>query len=512
MSDKELNTRSAKTLRSLDWLLVGLLFLLTLASRVPFVSRVLYHWDSVNFAFAMQEFNLAKEQPQPPGYIAYVWLTRLVDLGFNNAQNTMVTISVIASALAVAALFYLAKSMFGRTTSFIAALFLAASPLFWFYGEIALPHTLDTALVIICGGWLYKTMRGERRYLYPAVIAAAVVGGIRPQTLVFLAPLILFSVRAVGWRRLLIAAALGAAICLVWFIPLMSWSGGVANYLAITQAYGDRFEKTTSVFAGAGWFGLRRNLIKLTLYTLYAWSVALLPAAVYAGYRLYRRQMPRRWENILFLLIWALPPLLFYLLIHMGQQGLVFIFLPVLLVLSAESLKRLFPAKPVLLFAGVAVIVLFNMAVFCWLPEYPVGSPVLRLLTRATLANSDAYYQTRFAAIKQNFPPDTTVIVAENWHHLNYYLPEYTVLPFDVGAKWEVNENAAANTHAFSVSPGELGLNANSQPRLVIFDPELVNFLAKPAQLNRQGVLDYLDWPVNATLEMGSQKFGFAVK
>jgi len=198
----------------------------------------------------------------------------------------------------------------------------------------------------------------------------------------------------------------------VWFIPLMSWSGGVANYLAITQAYGDRFEKTTSVFAGAGWFGLRRNLIKLTLYTLYAWSVALLPAAVYAGYRLYRRQMPRRWENILFLLIWALPPLLFYLLIHMGQQGLVFIFLPVLLVLSAESLKRLFPAKPVLLFAGVAVIVLFNMAVFCWLPEYPVGSPVLRLLTRATLANSDAYYQTRFAAIKQNFPPDTTVIVA----------------------------------------------------------------------------------------------------
>jgi len=85
-------------------------------------------------------------------------------------------------------------------------------------------------------------------------------------------------------------------------------------------------------------------------------------------------------------------------------------------------------------------------------------------------------------------------------------------LPFDVGAKWEVNENAAANTHAFSVSPGELGLNANSQPRLVIFDPELVNFLAKPAQLNRQGVLDYLDWPVNATLEMGSQKFGFAVK
>ena len=48
------------------------LFLGTVISRVPFRSHVLYHWDSVNFAYAMRRFDVIAEQPQPPGYIAYV--------------------------------------------------------------------------------------------------------------------------------------------------------------------------------------------------------------------------------------------------------------------------------------------------------------------------------------------------------------------------------------------------------------------------------------------------------
>jgi len=65
------------------------LLLITILSRIPFRSQVLYHWDSVNFAFAMQRFDVAAEQPQPPGYIAYVWLCRLVDLLFHDPQVTV---------------------------------------------------------------------------------------------------------------------------------------------------------------------------------------------------------------------------------------------------------------------------------------------------------------------------------------------------------------------------------------------------------------------------------------
>ena len=200
MTQQPLNRRDV-------WIVMGLLAI-SLLSRVPFRSQILYHWDSVNFAYAMREFSVAKEQPQPPGYIVYVWLCRLVDLLFGDPQTTMVWISIVASTLAVVALFYLGRSMFDCQTGLLAALFLATSPLFWFYGEIALPHSLDMLLVIVGIWWLYETMRGQPRYLYPAVVVMAIAGGVRQQTLVFLAPLILYALRRESWKRLLVAGIL----------------------------------------------------------------------------------------------------------------------------------------------------------------------------------------------------------------------------------------------------------------------------------------------------------------
>jgi len=131
-------------------LLYGLgLFLLTVLSRIPFRSRILYHWDSVNLAFAMQKLDVAAEQPQPPGYILYVWLARLVDALLHDPQTSMVLLSILASGLAVVALYRLGRALFDERTGLAAALFLASSPLFWFYGEIALPHTVDALFVIL---------------------------------------------------------------------------------------------------------------------------------------------------------------------------------------------------------------------------------------------------------------------------------------------------------------------------------------------------------------------------
>jgi hypothetical protein len=504
------------------WQDVGIacgLFALTLFSRVPFRSQILYHWDSVNFAYAMREFSMAKEQPQPPGYIVYVWLCRLVDLLFDDAQTTMVWISIIAGALAVVALFYLGRSMFNRRIGLTAALFLVTSPLFWFYGEIALPHSLDMLLVIVSAWWLYETSQGQHRYLYPAVAIMAVAGGVRQQTIVFLAPLLLFALRRVGVKRLLTAGALGAAICLAWFVPLMALSGGLSNYLRIMGEFSRRFQNTTSVFMAGGWWGVRRNVLKLSLYTLYGCSAALVPAVIYAAKvasRLRRHKWPPYWERLPFLLLWIAPAWIFYTLVHMGQQGLVFVFLPALLLIGAVGLVRLLVTRARRLITTTAFLVALNAGIFCLVPEYPLGPDTQRLLTRATLVNSDRYYRDRFRAVEQNFALESTAILAAHWHHVRYYLPRYVGLPFSVGGKWEKDEgDPTGSPREVIAAPTELGLQLDSrgEAAVVVFDPYLMAFNRGVAfvyelPLQHGGVLEYFLLEGDQVFHYGTCSFG----
>jgi 4-amino-4-deoxy-L-arabinose transferase-like glycosyltransferase len=389
----------------------------------------------VNFASAIYEFDIANESPHPPGYIIYVWLTRTVNLIFHDPQMTMVSISMFSSALAVVGLYYLGRLMFNQRIGLIASLFLATSPIFWFYGEIALPHTLDMVFVILSVLMLYKIIHRDYRFLYPAIVTIAIAGGLRPQTLVFLLPLVMFSLRKAGVRRIVIAGLTGAATCLIWFLPLINASGGLLEYLNIMKIFGDRFQETTSIFMGAGLVGLQRNTAKVVLYTLYGLSLTIFPMLAYCLGVLTKYFRTNIDEKKLFIAFWILPALVFYLIIHMGQQGLIFVYLPALFLLAAFAIDRIFIERRFLLVSGIICILFFNISVFLFLPEYPFGSETQRMLTHDTLKNSDLYFQVRFEAIEYNFEANRTGIVAWNWRHPGFYLPEYPRIPLDF-AKW----------------------------------------------------------------------------
>jgi hypothetical protein len=339
----------------------------------------------------------------------------------------MVAISIAASALSAAVMFYLGKSMFGTRTGVIAGLFLASSRSSGFMARLR-PHTLDALLVIVSVWWMYETAIGNDRFLYPATVALAVAGGSGPRHLFF--SLHCFCSLCVMWvAPAIFGRDFRCCDLLLWFIPLIVLSGGLSSYLNIMGAFSRRFQETTSVFSGAGWWGLRRNLIKLVLYSAYGWSVALIPAVIYFGVRAFQAIFKGRrlqdWTNIIFIFLWVAPSMFFYLLIHMGQQGLVFVFLPALMLMGAYGLERLLSNGSRWFAPVVALLVLINTSIFSLLPEYPLGEGTQRFLTRDTIVNSDTFFRERFEVIKNNFPPESTVLLAANWHHLEYYLPEY---------------------------------------------------------------------------------------
>ena len=88
---------------------------LTLITRIPFRSTHLFAWDSANFALALQHYNVAWHQPQPPGYILYVAVARLVHLLVADANAAYVWLSVVVSVGAVWCVVLVGGRLFGIT-------------------------------------------------------------------------------------------------------------------------------------------------------------------------------------------------------------------------------------------------------------------------------------------------------------------------------------------------------------------------------------------------------------
>ena len=463
------------------------LFLFTVVSRLPFRSQILYHWDSVNFANGMQRFDMLQEHPQPPGYIVYVWMCRLLDLVFYDANASMIVLSIIASSLAVVMIYLLGRTMWDARVGLISALLLASSPLFWFYGEIALPHTVDAFLVIASVWSLFHVRQGDKRFFWPAIVLLSIAAGVRPQTLVFLLPLILYATWRMGWWQLLSGFALGTGLCLLWLVPLIGSCGGLGAYLDKVGSYSARFEVDTSVLAGAGWAGMMRNLSKLLPYTTYGLAAGVLPLGLFALRRA-GQDRERHGGHCLFLMLWIGPVLLFYIFIHMGQQGLILTYLPALLLMAGHGLvsDRISHRAAWLLGAG---LVIFNVGIFCLVPEYPLGPGTQRLLTKDTLINSDVYYQDRFDAIRAHFDPGSTYILAANWEHARYYLPEYSIVEFR-------DDHMAFPNSPLDEMTG-LSTIVGEATVVVLFDPEIVDRLdlrssVHQVPLARGGDLHYL--------------------
>ena len=461
--------KSGSSLLQNNWVILLIIVLLGLLSRIPYRTEYLYHWDSVNFAYGMSEFNLAMEQPHPPGYLLYVWLSDLVNLLVHDQNASLVWIAVFASALSLGVIYLLGEEIFNRKVGLISAALLFASPLYWFYGEIALPHTLDALLVLSCVWGLFRVWKGEFKFIYLATILLSLAGGFRPQTLVFLFPLTFVVFLKTGFKRFAMAAILGSVLCLAWFVPLIQLSGGLREYLDIMGAFSDRFQINTSVLMGAGLGGVTYNLKKLIPYTLYAMGAGLFGLLFWLIY-LIRDKVKLFNKTSIFFVLWILPVLLYYTFIHMGQQGLIFVYLPALCIIAALGLEKIFKEKKrfSLLLAGGLVFI--NILVFLVMPEYPLGPDTQRFLTLGTLRNSDAYYSARFDYIFSEFDPENTLIVAEDWRHAEFYLPEYAVLR--INGTYVENPQITSEVGLFFDEEKYSLLNENdNEVRIIIFEP-----------------------------------------
>ncbi len=484
------------------------LALVTLASRWPYRARMLYNWDAVQFALALREFDIAKHQPHPPGYVLYVGLGRLVNATLGDPTQAYVTLAMVFSAATTFTVYWLARALYDRVTAAAAGALLAVSPLFWFYGSVGLTYAGEAFGASLMALLAYRTLAGSVPHLYVGAVCLGLAGGLRQSVLVLLFPLCAAcAVRGVRSRaRLTAAAAILVAAVLAWFLPLVWLSGGWTAYLrASTELYGSTLVPTSLLG------GDLETTFRQARYVLESVLVGLGPLAIALGalpfYARRRGWATREW----FLVTWVAPPLAFYTLVHFGQAGYVLTILPALVILLSGAVVELVTAgaerlrRPqwrwALTLAAVAPLLLINTGFFVSARPEPrefdhragdtwvsrardEAHDWILSRTAAALREHEAVLRTYVETIRAVYDGEDTALLTElgnprsyPWlRHAMFYLPEYPIYQLYLRAE-PPGFYSSQSSAAMTLTPGTT-LTVPSRVRQLVWfvdhwDPEM---------------------------------------
>jgi hypothetical protein len=222
--------------------------LLVAATRFLAISKTLWDWDEALFALSLNDYDVTRYHPQPPGFPLFIGAGKLLAPMFSDPFRALQTVTVLSSLFVFPVMWFLAREL--RATPFVAfasAALLSFAPNVWFYGGTALSDVPSMVLSLVACALLLRGCRSN-----PALFAGAVVLGIaaafRPQNLVIAAvPLLLVLLRR--WRPALAALLIVGTIVAASYGTAAALSGGWDVYREAVAKHGDYIRATDSFLA-----------------------------------------------------------------------------------------------------------------------------------------------------------------------------------------------------------------------------------------------------------------------
>ncbi len=339
-------------------MIVSALTAVTLVLRWLFMSNSLDEIDSSLFYNALAYgFDVAKQQPHPPGYPVYVFIADLFAKLTGDMTLGLIMPSVVFGSLSVAPLYLLARSLAGRTLGLLTALLFVANPLLWMYSEAALADALSMSFVVIAVLLAYVGVRSNPGFVF-ACICMAIAIGVRQSNLSLLPVLLVpVGVRLIcqphSKKRIALLVVMGAACFLatvaLWLLPLLRFSGGLEGYLSISAA---QLEGLDSSIADTRSPVLYNGLLRVLRFTVaylftYPWlaadgkgwlAVLALPPAI--GLLAFLTSIRLRNSGDILILFWLLGYVYVLLQIHFLPRY-VLPYLPAALVAAVIGYSRL---------------------------------------------------------------------------------------------------------------------------------------------------------------------------
>lgn len=329
---------------------------------LPFRTHLPPTWDSVQYVLGILHYDVTLHQPHPPGYYLYVHVGKLLTTLGLEPYTALVALSLIATGLTVGLLTWWAGKLMGMRGAVGAATLTLFSPMAWIYsthGDTYAVSALFSALVgYLC--WRLITIRAEPTWR--SAVALGVAGGFRPTDALFLFPLWLWCNRRKRVAQLAAGLVIFGLVTAAWLLPMIASAGGWSSYQAVSRQLSKMVWRLTPLLG---------NIRALHVFSkaLLACGLALLlaawPLVLFAG----RQYLPRVLKDShawTFLLLWAGPAVLFYLLVHFGQAGYLMLVAAPAVLLATIGLVRLWElVSTTQLWVVLALVVVLNTA-FTW--------------------------------------------------------------------------------------------------------------------------------------------------
>ncbi|EKF85429.1 glycosyl transferase [Methanobacterium formicicum DSM 3637] len=504
--------------KKLDILIPLFLAILILVTRIPFMSKFLYEWDSVNYALGFNEYNITQEQPHSPGYIFYTALGKGVNYVFNDPNMTMICLAIFFTIFTTILIYFMVKELFGRKLSIVTGILFVFNPLIWFYGNIASIYIFEAFFSVLIAYTSYKFFKGDEKFLYISAIALGLAGGFRIDIVEFLIPLWIFCIwyKRPSYKKILTGLILFGSSLLLWIIPTAISAGGIEQYLTILKSTSEAASCTSLLFGAT----IKEQLLNsgaCVMWLLLGLSImgtlAVLSFLVYPRKELISKFIFYLKKPVtFFFLLWVGPALIFYLVIYVVKPGYILTCIPPIMIILAWIINRVaniinveFPrisAKKALTLI-LTIYVLLNAIYFIYPFEINNGEiwetslndmstsqkvmfglDVGFIYNTAKINANDENTQLHVENILNisNYDPSSTIIVVRditredegfNWRKAMYYLPSYDIYYLFDGENSE-NTKSVVSWHGkgqhFTKSEGDtLNITINDSTRRIVW-------------------------------------------
>ncbi|MEB3333926.1 MAG: hypothetical protein VKP70_02965 [Cyanobacteriota bacterium] len=404
------------------------LFAVGLLSRWATRGQLVQAWDAGNFVLALDGFDLEGHAPHMPGvFWCLIALGRLFrPLVGGDGVAALELVNAVASASALPCGWWSGRQFGGPMVGAWMAGLLFSAPLLWFYASQPLSYGAELGWVVAIGSCAWQVAAGQPRPLLPLAVLMATAGGIRPNTPLFLLPLVLVACWR-GWRqgvagwRFGAALALGLGLLAAWGGAFLAEVGGFERFWPLFQSWkGDHTGQSLGGgLVGNGWLLLR----SVGLTAPAALALALLgrrqpqpspdPGAAGAGHR---------W-HLLFLGLWILPSAGYLVFVHFTRMGHATTLLPgVLLGLAWRLAANGGPRATLRWPRDLALVVVAQCLLFLLVPGDRFA---------ASLRDFDREWGQAIAAARR-FDPATTLVITTGRSSLRAFrLPSVHLPAYD---------------------------------------------------------------------------------